>query len=110
MTVTLRCTGSADSSIMPPVKYWEIVADKLSVGPGVGLLQCVARDGWRWIVDVHREGRRYIVHSEDLLSAFCSVFHPKCRILLDNRVAIVPRGRLKSTLDRAGTFLLPGAL
>ncbi len=26
--------------------------------------------GWRWIVDAHREGRRYIVHSDGLLSAF----------------------------------------
>jgi len=23
-----------------------------------------------WIVDAHREGRRYIVHSDELLSAF----------------------------------------
>ncbi len=30
----------------------------------------VTRDGWRWIVDAHREGRRYIVHSDELLSAF----------------------------------------
>jgi hypothetical protein len=27
-------------------------------------------DGWRWVVDAHREGRRYIVHSDELLSAF----------------------------------------
>jgi hypothetical protein len=26
--------------------------------------------GWRWIVDPHREGRRYILHSDELLSAF----------------------------------------
>jgi hypothetical protein len=24
------------------------------------------RDGWRWIVDAHREGCRYIVHSDEL--------------------------------------------
>ena len=30
----------------------------------------VTRDGWRWIVDAHREGRRYVVHSDELLSAF----------------------------------------
>ena len=28
-------------------------------------------DGWRWIVDAHRDdGRRYIVHFDELLSAF----------------------------------------
>ena len=26
--------------------------------------------GWRWIVEAHREGRRYMVHSDELLSAF----------------------------------------
>jgi len=30
----------------------------------------VTRDGWRWIVDAHREGRCYIVHSDELLTAF----------------------------------------
>jgi len=31
----------------------------------------VTRDGWRWIVDAHSgEGRCYIVHSDELLSAF----------------------------------------
>ena len=28
--------------------------------------------GWRWIVEAHREGRRYMVHSDELLSAFWS--------------------------------------
>jgi hypothetical protein len=28
--VTFCCTGSADSAIMPPMKYWEGIADKLS--------------------------------------------------------------------------------
>ncbi len=26
--------------------------------------------GWGWIVEAHREGRRYMVHSDELLSAF----------------------------------------
>jgi hypothetical protein len=34
------------------------------------LLQRRYPEGWRWIVDAHREGRRYIVHSDELLSAF----------------------------------------
>jgi hypothetical protein len=37
----------------------------------VGLLQRRDSDGWRWIVDGPRgDGRRYIVHSDELLSAF----------------------------------------
>jgi hypothetical protein len=54
-----------------PMKYWEIVADKLSAaGWSWDYCSAVTRDGWRWIVDAHREGRRYIVHSDELLSAF----------------------------------------
>jgi hypothetical protein len=31
----------------------------------------VTRDGWRWIVDPYEnDGKRYIVHSDELLSAF----------------------------------------
>jgi len=36
----------------------------------VGLWQRGDKDRWRWIVDAHREGRRYFVHSDELLSAF----------------------------------------
>ena len=47
------------------------VADKLSAaGWSWGYCSAVARDGWRWIVDAHREDRRYIVHSGELLNAF----------------------------------------
>jgi hypothetical protein len=50
---------------------WEIVADKLSAAGWVwGYCSAVTRDGVRWVVDVHGEGRRYIVHSDELLSAF----------------------------------------
>jgi len=65
-------TGLAESGIMPPIKYWEVVADKLSAaGWSWGYCSAVTRDGWRWIVDAHKNnGRRYIVHSDELLSAF----------------------------------------
>jgi hypothetical protein len=53
------------------MKYWEIVADKLHAsGWSWGYCSAVTRDSWRWIVDAHREGRRYIVRSDELLSAF----------------------------------------
>ena len=56
---------------MRPMKYWEIVADKLSAaGWSWGYCSAVTRDGWRWIVDARRNGRRYVVESEELLSAF----------------------------------------
>ena len=48
------------------------VADKLSAaGWSWGYCSAVTCDGWRWIVDAHRgDGRRYIVQSDELLSAF----------------------------------------
>jgi len=56
---------------MPSTKYWEIVADKLSAaGISCGYCSAATKDGWRWIVDAHREGRRYIVQSDEPLSAF----------------------------------------
>ena len=56
---------------MPPMKYWEIVADKLrAAGCSSGYYSAVTRDGWHWIVDGRCEGRRYIVHSDELLTAF----------------------------------------
>jgi hypothetical protein len=36
----------------------------------MGLLQRRYQDGWCWIVDAHRDARRYIVHSDEPLSAF----------------------------------------
>jgi hypothetical protein len=43
-----------------------IVADKLSAaGWSWGYCNAITRDGWRWIVDAHRHGRRDIA-SDDL--------------------------------------------
>jgi hypothetical protein len=66
------CTGIALSGIMPPVKYWEIVARKLTgAGWTWGYYSAVTRHGWHWIADAHRGyGRRYIVQSDELLTAF----------------------------------------
>ena len=54
------------------MKYWEIVADKLSAaGWTWGYCSLVTRDGWRWVVDAYKsDAHRHIVHSDELLSAF----------------------------------------
>ncbi len=43
---------------MPTVKYWEVIADKLS-GAGWSWSYCSAmtQHGWRWVVDVRRNDR-----------------------------------------------------
>ncbi len=56
---------------MPPMKHWETVADRLgAAGWSWGYCSAITRDGWRWIVDAHGHGERYIVHSDEPLSAF----------------------------------------
>lgn len=35
ITVRICCTGLAESGIMPPMKYWEMVADNLSPGSDI---------------------------------------------------------------------------
>ena len=57
---------------MPPMQYWEVVADKLSAaGWTWGYCSAVTPFGWRWIVDAYKnDGKRYIVQSDELLSAF----------------------------------------
>ena len=54
------------------MKYWEIVADKLSAaGWTWSYCSAVTRHGWRWVVDAYcGDGGRYMVESDELLSAF----------------------------------------
>jgi hypothetical protein len=55
------------------VKSWELVADKLSAsGWSWGWVSAVDSEGRTlWIVDAHRDnGKRYVVRSDELLSAF----------------------------------------
>ena len=55
------------------MKYWEIIADNLSkAGWTSGCVSAVDSQGRTiWIVDAHRgDGRRFIVHADEKLSAF----------------------------------------
>jgi hypothetical protein len=54
------------------MKYWEVLADKLSAaGWSWSYCSAVTRVGWRWIVDAHKDdGKRYIVQYDEPLSAF----------------------------------------
>jgi len=55
------------------MQYWEVIADKLSAsGWSWDYCSAVTRQGRRWwVVDAYQsDGKRYIVHSDELLSAF----------------------------------------
>ena len=54
------------------MKYWELIADKLSAaGWSWGYCSAVTQHGWRWVLSAYcGDGRRYIVESDELQSAF----------------------------------------
>ncbi len=60
---------------MPPVKYWEIIADRLHAEGGwsYGIAEHLTKDGFLFCVDAHRDGKRFIVKADDLLTAFLSL-------------------------------------
>jgi hypothetical protein len=56
------------------MKYWEIIADKIAASGWTWGYCTVAANGLRYIVDAHcGDGRRFIVESDELLSAFLEV-------------------------------------
>ena len=54
------------------MKYWEIIVNKIiKAGFSVGWVSAFDDDGRTvWIVDAHREGRRFIVRADEMLTAF----------------------------------------
>jgi hypothetical protein len=54
------------------MKYWEIIVNKITkAGFSVGWVS--ARDDYGrtlWVVDTHRDGRRFVVRADEKLTAF----------------------------------------
>jgi hypothetical protein len=54
------------------MKYWEVIADNFKKAGWswgwVSALDC----NWRtiWIVDAHRDGKRFVVRADEVLAAF----------------------------------------
>jgi hypothetical protein len=57
------------------MKYWEIIADNLNkVGWSWGCVSAVDRMARTiWIADAHRDGKRFIVRGDGLVTAFLEV-------------------------------------
>jgi hypothetical protein len=52
------------------MKYWEIVADRLHAeGWSYGIAEHLTKHGLLFCVDAHRDGKRFIVKGDDLLTA-----------------------------------------
>jgi hypothetical protein len=57
-----------------PVKYWEAIADRLHAqGSSYGIAEHFTKHGFLFCVDAHRNGKRFIVKADDLLTAFLSL-------------------------------------
>ena len=58
--------------IRPVVSEWEIIADRLSkAGWSCGWVSALDLEGRTiWIVDAHRDGKRFIVRAGEILTAF----------------------------------------
>ena len=54
------------------VKNWEVIADNLSkAGWNLGWVSAIDSVGRTiWIADAHRDGQRFIVRADELLTAF----------------------------------------
>jgi hypothetical protein len=73
MIVSGCCTGLTNAGTMPPMKYWEIIADRLHAeGWSYGIAEHFTKHGLLFCVDAHRDGKRFIVKADDLLTAFLS--------------------------------------
>jgi hypothetical protein len=57
------------------VKYWEIIADRLSAaGWSLGWVSAIdARGRTIWIVDAHGYAKRFIVRADETLAAFLAL-------------------------------------
>ena len=65
------------------MKYWEIIANRLHAqGWSYGIAEHLTKHGLLFCVDAHRDGKRFIVKADDLLTAFLSL----------ERDAIAPKG------------------
>ena len=53
------------------------MADNLKKrGRSLGWVSAVDRDGRTiWIADAHRDGKRFVVHADEMVTAFCDLQH-----------------------------------
>jgi hypothetical protein len=76
--------SSGDENGSGSMKYWEIIADRLHAeGWVLRHRRAFTKYGFLFCVDAHRDGKRFIVNANALLTAFLSL----------ERDAMAPKGR-----------------
>ena len=73
---------------MRRVKQWEIIADNLhDAGFSLGWVSALDLEGRTiWIVDAHRDGKRYVVRADEMLTAFLELERAVCIHLLTEQI------------------------
>jgi hypothetical protein len=73
---------------MRRVKQWEIIADNLhDAGFSLGWVSALDLEGRTiWIVDAHRDGKRYVVRADEMLTAFLELERAVCVGLLTEQI------------------------
>jgi hypothetical protein len=74
---------------MERMKYWELVADKLSkAGWSLGWVSAVDSEGRTiFVADAHRgNGKRFVVHADEKLTAFLELERAICLRLLTDQI------------------------
>jgi hypothetical protein len=72
-TSEAHCDLSLATEEVPPVKYWEIIADNLKkAGWSLSYVSAIDSNGRTiWIADAHRDdGKRFVVNAHEKLTAF----------------------------------------
>jgi hypothetical protein len=66
---------ASNDDVLVRVKYWEIIADNLSeAGWSWGCVSAIDSHGRMiWIVDAHREGKRFIVRADEILTGLAEL-------------------------------------
>jgi hypothetical protein len=76
------------------MKYWEIIADRLHAeGWSYGIAEHLTKRGLLFCVDAHRDGQRFIVKADDLLTAFLSLERDAI-----GQKALTGKGRARTSL------------
>jgi len=86
MIVVFYCVGIADSAIMPPINYWELIVDKFSAGHGAIAARSHATASARLLMRTKRRQTLYhpIWRARQRISGVGKDFacNPACALLL----------------------------
>jgi hypothetical protein len=67
----LDATNCCSKDCSPANENWEIIADRLHAEDwSYGIAEHFTQHGFLYCVDAHRDGKRFIVKADDLLTAF----------------------------------------